>query len=102
MKKTVVLICLVFPLLAQSQTTEKAKKDTVSLLKPSPLFIVDGIKKFNADTKAIDLDIKPENIEKIEVIKGRDATILYGDEGKNGAVLITTKKNKNKKAGLTH
>jgi TonB-dependent SusC/RagA subfamily outer membrane receptor len=33
-----------------------------------------------------------EDIEKIDMLKGSAATTGYGDKGKNGVVLITTKK----------
>ena len=37
-------------------------------------------------------NINPETIDKVEVLKGDDATEKYGDKGKSGVVLITTKK----------
>ncbi|MFH6602257.1 SusC/RagA family TonB-linked outer membrane protein [Maribacter algicola] len=67
------------------------------------LFIVDGI-PFSNDTNnngndflsgntgsSRFLDIDPNNIENIEVLKGLAATTLYGTLGKNGVILITTK-----------
>ncbi len=53
----------------------------------SPLFILNGkeISKKEMD----ELDSK--SIEKVEVLKGDSATEKYGDKGKNGVVLITTK-----------
>ncbi|MCB0376481.1 MAG: TonB-dependent receptor plug domain-containing protein, partial [Sinomicrobium sp.] len=67
-----------------------------------PLFIVDGV-PFSSDTNAqgnfvngnngssrfIDLD--PNNIESINVLKGLAAANLYGTAGRNGVILITTK-----------
>ncbi len=100
MKQLLVLLCVFVPFLLPAQTNGETKKDTINLLKPSPLIIVDGIKKSNINIQTIDLELKPENIEKIEVIKSKDATLRYGDEGKNGVVLITTKKKK--KTGEPH
>ncbi len=36
-------------------------------------------------------DIDQNNIKNIEVLKGLSATVLYGEEGRNGVILITTK-----------
>jgi bla regulator protein BlaR1 len=35
--------------------------------------------------------INPRSIESIDIIKGLEAQQKYGDEGKNGVVLITLK-----------
>ena len=37
------------------------------------------------------LDIDPNNIADVQVLKGLAATTLYGDQGKNGVIVITTK-----------
>ena len=67
-----------------------------------PLFIVDGV-PFDASTNAQSdftyghqtssrfLDLDPNNIENISILKGLSATTLYGEEGRNGVILITTK-----------
>ena len=71
-----------------------------------PLYVVDGvpIRNFNSLTQSsfgtsnnrIDgngaLDINPEDIESLSVLKGASATALYGSEATNGVVVITTKK----------
>jgi len=38
--------------------------------------------------------INPDDIERIDVLKGADATAIYGSRAANGAILITTKKGK--------
>ena len=47
------------------------------------------------------LDIDPNNIESISVLRGLNATTLYGSQGRNGVILVTTKtgatKGKNQK-----
>ncbi len=43
----------------------------------------------NGSSRSLDLD--PNNIESISVLKGLAATTLYGSEGRNGVILITTK-----------
>jgi len=67
-----------------------------------PLFIVDGV-PFDGGANEQDaffdnvtessrfLDLDPNNIEDIKVLKGLSATVLYGEEGRNGVILITTK-----------
>ncbi len=52
-----------------------------------PLYIVDGV--FYEGNRFVDLD--PNNIEDIKVLKGLAASSLYGQEGRNGVILITTK-----------
>jgi iron complex outermembrane receptor protein len=39
-------------------------------------------------------DLNAEDIESIEILKGAKATVLYGSQGLNGVVLITTKSGK--------
>ncbi|ALM07889.1 TonB-dependent receptor [Sediminicola sp. YIK13] len=67
-----------------------------------PLFIVDGV-PFSSDTNAggsfVDgnngssrfLDLDPNSIASVSVLKGLSAATLYGEQGKNGVILITTK-----------
>ena len=74
-----------------------------------PLFIVDGV-PFDSSTNAQGSfvtssnqasrfgDIDPNNIESLTVLKGLSATALYGEEGKNGVVLITTKSGRHTKS----
>lgn len=52
---------------------------------PQPLYVVDGVETENIET------LDPANIEKIDVLKEKSATDLFGEKGKNGAILITTK-----------
>jgi bla regulator protein blaR1 len=53
-----------------------------------PLFILDGKE---ITTENMD-DIDPNDIESISVLKGDAAIKKYGEKGKNGVVIITTKK----------
>lgn len=43
------------------------------------------------------LDINPEDIDNVTILKGASAAALYGSEAVNGVVLITTKNGKGKK-----
>lgn len=70
-----------------------------------PLFIVDGIRiDGNANTTSGFAtgggtlttpnrfqDIDPSNIASVTVLKGLSATAIYGEQGKNGVILISTK-----------
>ncbi len=86
----------------------------------SPLFVVDGV-PFDGGTNSVNngatgfyfgnqtssrfLDIDPNNIENVNILKGLSATTLYGELGRNGVILITTKNGSgrkiNKKAEVT-
>jgi TonB-linked SusC/RagA family outer membrane protein len=52
----------------------------------------DGMSPFNS--------INPADIESITVLKDADATSIYGSQGSNGVILITTKKGKPGKTSL--
>ena len=69
------------------------KKDTSIMVKgETPLYIVDGNEIKNVN------DISPNDIEKIDVLKGASAKALYGKKGEKGVVVITTKKKNNTSA----
>lgn len=69
-----------------------------------PLFVVDGIPINNAfrttnreggvDVSNRAIDINPNDIESINVLKGPAATALYGIQAGSGVVIITTKRGK--------
>ncbi|PZX20073.1 TonB-linked SusC/RagA family outer membrane protein [Breznakibacter xylanolyticus] len=54
----------------------------------NPLYIVDGMK-----TSSID-NLDPNDIESIEVLKDAASAAIYGTEGANGVIIISTKKGK--------
>ena len=55
----------------------------------SPIIFVDGVER-GANIK--DLNISPNDIETMTVLKGVSATKLYGKKAKSGVILITTKR----------
>ncbi|ANH82136.1 hypothetical protein A8C56_15195 [Niabella ginsenosidivorans] len=69
-------------------------KKTLSntLVADNPLIIVDGEKVDNKGGKALE-GIDPNRIQSISVLKDKAATSLYGADGKNGVIIITSKKN---------
>ncbi|PWK27683.1 TonB-linked SusC/RagA family outer membrane protein [Arcicella aurantiaca] len=60
------------------------------------LYVVDGV-PINSDT----WNISADDIETYSVLKGANAAALYGFRGKNGAILITTKKGSKDKRGFS-
>jgi TonB-dependent SusC/RagA subfamily outer membrane receptor len=61
-----------------------------------PIYFVDGVET----TSTILNELSPDSIESISVLKDKSATALYGEKGKNGVILITTKKyGQNNKSG---
>ena len=72
------------------------------------LFIVDGV-PFSSDTNTQGnfangnngssrfLDLDPNNIESVNVLKGLAAATLYGTAGRNGVIVITTKSGSSRK-----
>ena len=73
-----------------------------------PLFVIDGVPiegtNFNSTNAArgaggydygnLIQDLNPDDIENISVLKGPNASALYGSRATNGVVMITTKKGK--------
>jgi TonB-linked SusC/RagA family outer membrane protein len=70
-----------------------------------PLWIVDGV-RFDGGSNATSgsftgggqqvtpnrfLDLDPNNIADVTVLKGLSATVLYGEQGRNGVIIVTTK-----------
>ena len=47
-------------------------------------------------------DINPNDIESVTILKGPEATALYGSQASSGAILITTKKAKTNKLGIQY
>lgn len=54
-----------------------------------PLIIIDGKE---AEDEISMNDIDPDRIKLVEILKGKKAVNTYGEKGKNGVILITTKK----------
>ncbi len=52
----------------------------------SPLVIIDGVQGGSMS------DLNPNDIESIDVLKDASSTAIYGSQGANGVIIITTKK----------
>ncbi|MFD0942151.1 SusC/RagA family TonB-linked outer membrane protein [Pedobacter boryungensis] len=71
-----------------------------------PLFVIDGMPIDNSASQPsstsanqVDVgnrigDINPDDIESVTILKGANAAALYGSQGVNGAIVITTKTGK--------
>ncbi|VAW29061.1 Outer membrane TonB-dependent transporter, utilization system for glycans and polysaccharides (PUL), SusC family, partial [hydrothermal vent metagenome] len=75
-----------------------------------PLYIIDGVIVNNNSTNVLGVasvvqnrlsDISPEDIDRIEVIKGAAAAAIYGSRASNGVVQIFTKKGTSGKPKIT-
>ncbi|MEZ4970507.1 MAG: SusC/RagA family TonB-linked outer membrane protein [Flavobacteriaceae bacterium] len=78
----------------------------------SPLFVIDGIPMANnkggqpgmwGGTDSGDglSAINPDDIESISILRGANAAVLYGSQGANGVVVITTKQGASGKTTVT-
>lgn len=79
-----------------------------------PLFVIDGVPMANYQTSDASgfyggrdsgdglSNINPDDIESMTVLKGANAAALYGSQGSNGVILITTKKGKKGKSKITY
>lgn len=86
-----------------------------------PLFVIDGIPVDNSTSQPVagdypfnqnltgvnesnrGIDVNPEDIESVSILKGPAAASLYGARGGNGAIVITTKKGRKRKGlGITY
>ncbi|WP_349316226.1 TonB-dependent receptor [Chitinophaga sp. MM2321] len=59
-----------------------------------PLYVIDGNPNGNT------LDLAPDQIESIQVLKSASAAAIYGAQGANGVILITTKQGRAGKSQL--
>ncbi|MDE6988657.1 MAG: SusC/RagA family TonB-linked outer membrane protein, partial [Bacteroides acidifaciens] len=78
------------------------------------LYVIDGIPMYNVNTSSSGdsmnsrgstesiADINPDDIESMSLLTGPSAAALYGYEGANGVVLITTKKGRSGKTSLSY
>jgi len=89
-------------------TAMPATSDANVSVKGQPLYVIDGIpvgrqtftSKNGVDFGNILSQLNPEDIENVTVLKGGSAGALYGSEGGNGVIMITTKSGMGGKKGL--
>ncbi len=64
------------------------KSPKIKYQQPKPLYIIDGV-PIDGFTEG---DLDANEIQSIDILKGADASALYGSRGVSGVVVITTKK----------
>ena len=76
-----------------------------------PLYIIDGVIVDNSSTQLVDLggytsnrlaDLDPNEIERIEIVKGAAAAALYGSRANDGVVQIFTKRGRSGDMQVTY
>ena len=71
-----------------------------------PLYVIDGMPITSASQSSAEgqtnplVDINPNDIESIEILKDASASAIYGSRAANGVVLITTKRGKSGKTNF--
>ncbi len=73
-----------------------------------PLYVVDGVAvgtggintSGEIDAGNFMSEMSPDDIESVTILKGASATALYGSEGGNGVIVITTKSGKGMQKGI--
>ena len=90
-KLILILYCCLACARLQAQTQNSIKMIGLgwqpSFRLDKPLCFLNG-KKFSSDSLHL---LNPNSIESIDVIKGLEAQKKYGDEGKNGVLLVQSK-----------
>lgn len=64
----------------------------------SPLFVIDGFIRSQSDYE----NLNPNDIESYSILKDAEATAIYGAQGGNGIIAITTKKGSSGKMSLNY
>ncbi|TCD00294.1 SusC/RagA family TonB-linked outer membrane protein [Pedobacter frigidisoli] len=75
-----------------TNSTDLFQDPGISLRGRKPLIVIDGIPDQSADLYRVNAD----DVETVTVLKGANASALYGSIGQNGAIMITTKRGKGK------
>jgi len=80
--------CFYKPPVVEKRDTTKIRIGCGVVISNRPLYIIDGKIEKEVDVKNID----PNDIEAITILKGTEATALFGSRGISGVIIITTKK----------
>ncbi|MDO6390712.1 rhomboid family intramembrane serine protease [Pontibacter sp. BT731] len=82
------------PTASENEIPVRMEVDDLEKLDPDakPLFVIDGepLEQMNPDD--VEKIIHPDDIASVTVLKGKEAVALYGEQARNGVVLITKKK----------
>lgn len=69
-------------------STDFFSNPTITLRGATPLIVIDGVISKNVGLRELSAD----DIETFQVLKGGSASALYGQDGRGGAIMITTKR----------
>ncbi len=83
-----------FTITSVNNADQTTNLTTAGIVKPNPLFVIDGEEQTGLQSAELDKKISPDDIESINVLKGESAIQKYGAKGKNGVIEITSKKQK--------
>lgn len=86
---------------SDKQTVGKLDADEIDniLVLPDPLYIINGVEYtetelFGPNPTSPYAPLNKQNIETLSILQNEKATSIYGDKGKKGVVIITTKDGK--------
>ncbi|GAA3747177.1 MULTISPECIES: SusC/RagA family TonB-linked outer membrane protein [Flavobacterium] len=99
-------------------STKVVIRGNSSIMNSQPLYVIDGIPMYNGsssqpngtfgDTNGGNRDggdvislVNPDDYESMTVLKGAAASVLYGSQGANGVILLSSKKVKEGKGNFT-
>ncbi|HEV7782552.1 MAG TPA: TonB-dependent receptor [Chitinophagaceae bacterium] len=71
-------------------------RGTASNGNTSPIYVIDGIKSGGIES------LDPSEIASIEILKDGASAAIYGSEGSNGVIMITTKSGNRNSSGFTY
>lgn len=97
MKIIIALLLISMPILSEAQKNKKINDTKVlttsseAMSQSKALIIVDGVMVQPNDSINNLNFMNPDNIESLNVLKGEQAILQYGEVGKNGVILVTTK-----------
>jgi hypothetical protein len=56
-----------------------------------PLVVIDGMRVGRMSTARLETMLAPDRIARIDVLKGESAVVRYGEEGRNGVIVVHAK-----------
>lgn len=81
---------------ARTEEPARIRLRSIDGASTAPVIYVDGVR---INGPMADMDLEPEEIESVDVVKGPAAVEQYGKEGENGVIVITTKRPGKKRKG---
>jgi TonB-dependent SusC/RagA subfamily outer membrane receptor len=89
----IVALCVTSFLVCAQDTKAKKEDQKDAAADVEPMYILDGVKLKKGEVSKIN----PDDIASMHVLKGDSAITKYGEAGRNGVVLIDSKKAEEKR-----